>query len=112
MDVIISNSLSVQDSWEVQTSLKNSETISDFTEIERNKQDLLPGAVWEVLDFWHITSPKYIKLTATESVNVSFWGGSVMNNVSIIEIKWEIGTITVDNTSTTEVSKLDFIVME
>ena len=104
--------LSVQEAGELQTVMNNDKTDSTFTEMERNKEDLLPSAVWVALDFGHIAAPKYFKLTASLPINVSFGGGSVMNNVKSVEIDWEIGTITVDSTSATEVTKLDFIVIE
>jgi hypothetical protein len=112
MDILISTSLEVQENWEAISELSFSQTISTFNEFERNVQNIAAWAVAEPLDMGHIAAPKYIKLKASVPVHVIFSTGTVLNNVTNLEIWGEIVGISVTNSSAAEESRIDFIVAE
>jgi len=104
MDLVINNQMKVDD-----VTILNNEWTFAVEEYERNKQTIAIGATAVPLDFWHVTAPTYIKLTASVPVNITMWWNT-LNNVSTFEVKWEIWAITLDNSSSSEVSIIDFII--
>ena len=87
--------------------IDNSWTIV-ITESDENTQ-VLPAAGIATLDFWHITDPVFFKITASVPVHITMWT-TVINNVSHFEIKWEIWTVAIENSSAAEESIVRFLV--
>jgi len=110
MDIFVENTLEVKSMTELLSSFNSSQTVTTYTQYERNLQVLPMGATWVVLDYGHVTAPKYIKLKASIPVDIIIWAETFIN-CSTFEMMGDVPAISVTNSSGSEESVVDFIVL-